>query len=1159
MARHGGSTSRARRTARRHGTPGVKPKQRPEPKLSLVAAASGATDLPLSDRETSWDAGAAEKSLSTNQYGDAHFWRDPDGDPETLAAYKLPFATNDRGLTAVWKGVTASAGAVQGARGGVSIPESDVGGVKTRIGGYYAKARDKYDDPNIVVPWEASADTSAAILDLYGLAPLDDDPCLHAAVALAHAEALGGKFLFNARLGYWQTQFAPAALTDDSSVPGEHVVVAEHRPRSAGPPVKPGPAPVSTDGTSIRRAVLAAAGIEDVPPDPTTTYELTVGGLGERCFYAEAIRAGYTVERRASWPSEADLGEHGDVLYQGDNEAVFRLPNGALVHGTISYGWARFHVSAPTGDEAGEAIGAFSVAYPPLYREQEDNAGIVPITFWSDSKWGPTSRLRMIDAATWEDIARNYSGPVRTELERLVDPDFEPGKDGQLILWQGDPGTGKTWALRALASEWRDWAEFHYITDPDAFFVSNASYMVDVLLADTYDELMVTGTDGPDSVVTSVREGGKWRVLILEDTGELLSANAKEAYGQGLSRLLNVVDGMVGQGLRVLALVTTNDELGELHPAAVRPGRCASQIKFGPLDIDEAREWLGEDHADVEVDTPLTIAELYQASGHEPAPAFQADGECQCGHMADQHDGGDGACSVQECACQGYEPSMAAAASRLTMEFDIIGDTPLAPELAPRAEMPPMRPGPAAPITEQPTRASMKRWTATLCPEGVMTDDGRMFQEGSVTWRNLPLTLMAMLETQDGHDGARVAGRIDRIWREGNLVRGEGVFDESEFGDEIARMVAEGVLRGVSVDIAIREYEIVSRAEIEANDGEVPDDGAEVDLIDLLFGEGDVVFLVTDGVIGAVTVCPFPAFADAEIALAAAAAPAVWVYTHQAGFEVTAADDSGLEAVTASAIAPDAVPVPVVELEQEPAPAPAPAVITAAAAGMAPVAPPAEWFSPPDLEELTPLVVTSDGRVYGHIAAWDFCHIAIPDSCTIAPHSATGYAYFNTGEIECEQGERIACGQITLGTGHADPKLGRAATVAHYDHTGTAAVDCVAGEDEFGIWVAGAVRPDVDAETVRALRASTPSGDWRSINGNLELVAVLAVNVPGFPVPRPRALIAAGDEGEYRVLALTAAGLHDGRRLSDLEAAQIARLAGMARGGIAALVDRARG
>ena len=106
----------------------------------------------------------------------------------------------------------------------------------------------------------------------------------------------------------------------------------------------------------------------------------------------------------------------------------------------------------------------------------------------------------------------------------------------------------------------------------------------------------------------------RWRILVLEDTGELLSIDAKERAGQGLSRLLNAVDGLLGQGSRVLLLITTNEELGALHPAVTRPGRCASQVEFLPLTPAEARTWLdarNERRATIAQKGPKTIAELY--------------------------------------------------------------------------------------------------------------------------------------------------------------------------------------------------------------------------------------------------------------------------------------------------------------------------------------------------------------------------------------------------------------------------------------------------------------------------------------------------------------------------------------------------------------------
>ena len=88
---------------------------------------------------------------------------------------------------------------------------------------------------------------------------------------------------------------------------------------------------------------------------------------------------------------------------------------------------------------------------------------------------------------------------------------------------------------------------------------------------------------------------------------------------------------------------------------------------------------------------------------------------------------------------------------------------------------------------------------------------------------------------------------------------------------------------------------------------------------------------------------------------------------------------------------------------------------------------------------------------------------------------------------------------------------------AHYDNTGTCAADVCAGEDEYGIWVAGAVREGVDAQI---LMASPLSGDWRKIGGNMELLAALAVNIPGFAPPRLQASTFNGEQ-----VALVAAGI----------------------------------
>ncbi len=77
-----------------------------------------------------------------------------------------------------------------------------------------------------------------------------------------------------------------------------------------------------------------------------------------------------------------------------------------------------------------------------------------------------------------------------------------------------------------------------------------------------------------------------------------MATDAKEQSGQGLSRLLNLSDGLLGLSTEVLILITTNEPLGRLHPAVHRPGRCLAEIEFLALDVDEACEWLAANGCD---------------------------------------------------------------------------------------------------------------------------------------------------------------------------------------------------------------------------------------------------------------------------------------------------------------------------------------------------------------------------------------------------------------------------------------------------------------------------------------------------------------------------------------------------------------------------------
>lgn len=178
-------------------------------------------------------------------------------------------------------------------------------------------------------------------------------------------------------------------------------------------------------------------------------------------------------------------------------------------------------------------------------------------------------------------------------------------------------------------------------------------------------------------------------------------------------------------------------------------------------------------------------------------------------------------------------------------------------------------------------------------------------------------------------------------------------------------------------------------------------------------------------------------------------------------------------------------------------------------ASAAPPLPPLDWFRQPDLDRLTPLTVSDTGRVFGHIAGWETCHIGLP-GCVTPPASSSGYSYFHVGEQATVEGPVVPVGTLVAGPRHADAQAAFQAAQAHYDDPDAAVARVVAGEDEFGIWVAGWMLPGAAPGAVEVFRSSPVSGDWRRVGGALELIAVCSVNAPGFPVPRARVAFSSG-------------------------------------------------
>uniref|UniRef100_A0A6J7NW95 Unannotated protein n=1 Tax=freshwater metagenome TaxID=449393 RepID=A0A6J7NW95_9ZZZZ len=105
-----------------------------------------------------------------------------------------------------------------------------------------------------------------------------------------------------------------------------------------------------------------------------------------------------------------------------------------------------------------------------------------------------------------------------------------------------------------------------------------------------------------------------WKLIVAEDTDDLLRAPGI-GMGQGaLGRLFNLADGVLGQGSNAIFLITTNAPVEDMHPALLRPGRCLSRLEFGRFGSEDARSWLPEGLRQ-RVTGPTTLAELFEMRG----------------------------------------------------------------------------------------------------------------------------------------------------------------------------------------------------------------------------------------------------------------------------------------------------------------------------------------------------------------------------------------------------------------------------------------------------------------------------------------------------------------------------------------------------------------
>jgi hypothetical protein len=274
-----------------------------------------------------------------------------------------------------------------------------------------------------------------------------------------------------------------------------------------------------------------------------------------------------------------------------------------LVAMSVESSFLWFAVAARDAKHAAYVKDALLDAFP----EGEDipaGEAKVPLVVWSAGRamLQGGGRINALKVHPWQEIRPDYAPETGAALAGLFDG-FEPGERRPAVVARR-PRHGEVARARGARAR-----VALVVRDPLRGRPRGPARDSDYLLSVTLHPVM---------------RPCAWKLVILEDTGELLTADASARTGHALSRLLNVTDGMLGQGSNTLFLITTNEPLQSFHEAVARPGRCASQVEFLPLSAAQGTERLRSHGAPQHppLSGPAALADLYaMLAGDEVAPA----------------------------------------------------------------------------------------------------------------------------------------------------------------------------------------------------------------------------------------------------------------------------------------------------------------------------------------------------------------------------------------------------------------------------------------------------------------------------------------------------------------------------------------------------------
>lgn len=182
------------------------------------------------------------------------------------------------------------------------------------------------------------------------------------------------------------------------------------------------------------------------------------------------------------------------------------------------------------------------------------------------------------------NLELNY-GSSFLKIHELISQRLNKNNDKGIILLHGDPGTGKTSYIKYLTG---------IVKEKGVLFIPPS--MAEIL--------------SEPSIIPFLMEH-KNSILIIEDAERVISDREISGSAAGVSNILNLTDGILGDCLGIQIIATFNMKREKIDSALLRKGRLIVEHKFENLNVEETNNLFKYLNKDYISNVPMSLADIY--------------------------------------------------------------------------------------------------------------------------------------------------------------------------------------------------------------------------------------------------------------------------------------------------------------------------------------------------------------------------------------------------------------------------------------------------------------------------------------------------------------------------------------------------------------------